>query len=65
MIINDIYVFLKILKNYNCNLSSKCHYYLLSMIPIINLIYKLGPELDKKQIIKQELNKMSNASLLD
>lgn len=65
MVINDIYIFLKILKNHNCNLSSKCHYYLLSMIPIINLIYKLGPELDKKQIIKQELNKMSNANLLD
>ena len=61
----DIHLFLKILNKYECKLLSKCHYYVLSLIPIFSIIVKLGPDLKKREIIKGELDKMSNSSLLD
>lgn len=62
---NDIYLFLKILNQFECTLISKCHYYILSLIPIFSIIIKLGPDLKKRIIIKEELLKMTNSHLLD
>lgn len=61
----DIYLFLKILNHHNCILLPKCHYYVLSLIPIFSIIVKLGPNLDKRKIIKEELARMTNSHLLD
>jgi len=62
---NDIYLFLKILDQYECNLISKCHYYILSLIPLYSIIIKLGHNLNKRNIIKEELVKITNSNLFD
>jgi predicted unusual protein kinase regulating ubiquinone biosynthesis (AarF/ABC1/UbiB family) len=59
-LINDIYLFLKILKQYNCHLSSRYNFFILSFIPILTLIINLGPSIKKNIILQDYLEKMSN-----
>ena len=62
---HDIYNFLNILKKYNCIISAKYNFFILSLIPIFSLIIKLGPGIEKKDFLKLQLNKMSNNMLSD
>ena len=64
-IVNDVYRFLTILKQYNCILASRYNFFILSLIPILTLIVNLGPNIEKKYMIKDYLEKMSNNDLLD
>ena len=64
-IVNDVYRFLTILKQYNCRLTSRYNFFILSLIPILTLIVNLGPNIEKKYMVKDYLEKMSNSDLLD
>ena len=64
-IVNDVYKFLTILKQYNCRLASRYNFFILSLIPILTLIVNLGPNIEKKYMVKDYLEKMSNNDLLD
>lgn len=59
-LINDIYLFLNILKQYNCILSSRYNFFILSFIPILTLIINLGPGFKKNKILQEYLENMSN-----
>ena len=59
-LIDDIYLFLKILKQYNCILSSRYNFFILSFIPILTLIINLGPNIKKNVILQDYLENMSN-----
>lgn len=64
-IVRDIHSFLNIFLKYNCRISSRYNFFLLSMIPILGIISKLSPEFKKNKNIKTYLNKMSNSDLYD
>lgn len=63
--IKDIYLFMNILKKYNLILSPRYNFFLLSIIPIINISLKLGHSIDKKKSILEYFNKINNLNLLD
>jgi len=65
VLINDIYYFLFILKKFKCEISSKYNFFILSLIPIFNLIITLGPNIEKKKYLKDKLEKMTNIYISD
>lgn len=64
-LIEDINYFLIILKKYNCIISPRYNFFILSLIPALSILNKLGPNVIKKNVIKKNLEKMSNNNLLD
>jgi len=64
-VIRDTHKFLGIFYKYNCKISSRFSFFILSLIPIFSLLLKLGPNIEKSDYIKIQLDKMSNNSLLD
>ena len=64
-VINDLYLFLKILNKFNCNISSTINYYILSTIPILSILTAMHSNSNTAEILIQELNKFSNKSLLE
>lgn len=63
--IDNIYTFLNILKKYNCKLSSRYNFFVLSLIPVFSILIKLGPEIKKRNVIKDYIEKISSNDLLD
>lgn len=64
-LIENVYFFLNKLKQNNCKLSSRYNFFVLSLIPVFSILIKLGPKIEKRNIVKELINKMSNNSLLD
>jgi predicted unusual protein kinase regulating ubiquinone biosynthesis (AarF/ABC1/UbiB family) len=65
IIIENIYLFLNVLKNFNCKFSHRYNFFVLSLLPIFSILIKLGPRIKKKNIIKEILQKMQSNDLLD
>lgn len=63
--VRDVHWFLNTFKKYNCRISSRYNFFLLSMIPILGIASKLSPEFKKNRNIRSYLNKMSNNDLYD
>ena len=63
--IDDMYLFLNIIKKYNCKLSSRYNFFILSFIPILSILVKLSPDVERRKIITTFLDKMSKNQLLD
>jgi predicted unusual protein kinase regulating ubiquinone biosynthesis (AarF/ABC1/UbiB family) len=64
-LMGDVYSFLNMLKQFNCKISSRYNFFILSLIPIFTILIKLGPNIKKKNIIKEILFKMQSGDLLD
>ena len=65
ILIDNIYLFLNILKQFNCKISSRYNFFILSLIPIFTVLIKLGPGIEKRIIAKENLQKMKSNKLLD
>jgi predicted unusual protein kinase regulating ubiquinone biosynthesis (AarF/ABC1/UbiB family) len=65
IIIDNMYLFLNILKKYNCKISSRYNFFILSFVPILGILVKLGPDIKKKTMINDLLDKICNYNLLD
>lgn len=65
ILIDNIYTFLSLLKQYNCKISNRYNFFILSLIPIFSIFIKLGPDIEKRDEVKDLLNKMNNSELLD
>lgn len=63
--ISNIHFFLNELRKHNCKISSRYNFYIISTIPLFNILVKLGPNIEKKYIIKNILDKINNNDLLD
>ncbi len=65
VLIDNIYSFLNILKKFNCKISSRYDFFILSLIPIFTVLIKLGPGIKKRIIVRENLQKMQSNKLLD
>lgn len=65
ILIENIYLFLNILKKFNCIISPRYNFFILSVIPIFNILIKLGPTIKKKNVIKEFLQKIDSNDLLN
>lgn len=63
--IQNMYLFLNIIKKYNCKLSSRYNFFILSFVPILGILVKLGQDNQKKIIINEFLEKVNENNLLD
>jgi predicted unusual protein kinase regulating ubiquinone biosynthesis (AarF/ABC1/UbiB family) len=61
----DIYIFLNMLKKFNCKISQRYNFFVLSLIPIFTILLKLGPNIEKRNIIKEILIKIEYNNLED
>jgi predicted unusual protein kinase regulating ubiquinone biosynthesis (AarF/ABC1/UbiB family) len=64
-VIDDIYSFLKIINDNNCEFETNINKLILGVIPIFNVINKLGPGVDKNLYIKEEVRKLNIDKLMD
>lgn len=65
IITDNMYLFLNIIKKYNCIISSRYNFFILSFVPIFSILIKLGSNIKKKTIIPDFLDKITNNQLLD
>lgn len=65
VLMGDIYIFLNMLKKFNCKISSRYNLFILSLIPIFTILLKLGPDIEKRFIIKEILQKMQYGDFED
>ena len=65
IVIENIYLFLNVLKKFNCKFTHRYNFFVLSLIPIFTLLIKLGPGIKKRNIIKEILQKIQSNDLLD
>ena len=57
--IKNMYLILNIFKKYNCKLSSRYNFFILSFFPILGILVKLGQSNQKKTIINEFLDKIN------
>jgi predicted unusual protein kinase regulating ubiquinone biosynthesis (AarF/ABC1/UbiB family) len=64
VIIHSVYSFLNILKKFNCIISSRYNFFVLSLIPSFTILIKLGQHINKSNIVKEILEKMQSNDLI-
>lgn len=64
-VITDIYTFLKLLKENNCEISKNIHKILLGLIPLFSTIVGLGNDEKNNYIIVNEFNNINNSKLME
>jgi predicted unusual protein kinase regulating ubiquinone biosynthesis (AarF/ABC1/UbiB family) len=58
-VIEDIYLLLEIINNNNCAFETNINKLVLAIIPMFNVIRKLGPKIDKNIYMKEEICKLN------
>ena len=64
-LIGDVHLFLNLFKKFNCKISHRYNFFILSLIPVFSVLIKLGPNINKKNILKEILDKIQPSDLLD
>lgn len=65
VIVMNIYLLLEIVNDNNCEFKDNINKMILAVIPIIGIIEKLGPDIDKNKYMREELLKFNQEGLFE